>query len=113
LPIHVVLEGIDVADPLFACQVNVDRQMEFSLRVKLDRLIAGMNAFAEFLRHLVMPDCSRRGRKWRLGARKTESASKTKDESEMFHRASVSKRFLSVNSQKLSMPVAPITSCTT
>jgi hypothetical protein len=61
-----------------------------------------MNAFAEFLRHLVMPDRSGRGRKWRLSARKTESASKTKEENEMFHSASVSKQNALVNSRKLS-----------
>src|SRR5437667_10560088 len=76
--------------------------MKLPLRVELDRLIAGMNAFAELLRHLVMPDRSRRGRKWCLRARKTEKEDKTNEESEMFHRASMSKRGLSVNSRKLS-----------
>jgi hypothetical protein len=65
-----------------------------------------MNAFAELLRHLVMPDCSRRGRKWRLSPEsvrgKTESAGKTKEENEMLHRASMSTRPPSVNSRKLS-----------
>src|SRR5438876_9184562 len=75
--------------------------MNLPLCVGLGRLIAGMNAFAELLRHLVMPDCSRRGRKWCLGASKTENTSKTNEESEMFHRASMSKCFPSVNSRKL------------
>jgi hypothetical protein len=65
-----------------------------------------MNAFAELLRHLVMPDCSGRGRKWCLSPEsirgKTESASKTKEESEMFHCASVSKQNPLVNWRNLS-----------
>src|SRR5258708_25237376 len=65
-----------------------------------------MNAFAELLRHLIMPDCSRRGRKWCLSPEsvrgKTEKADKAKEENEMFHGASMSKRAPSVNSRKLS-----------
>src|SRR6266853_355397 len=60
-----------------------------------------MSAFAEFLRHLVMPNHSRRGRKRCLSARKAEKADKANEETEIFQRASMSKRFPSVNSQKL------------